>query len=245
MASFNQILNVNRSGMLTRMMNLDVVSNNLANVNTNGYKHSRANFQELLEQKVLNGTRISSTQNMMEQGSLQTTGNEMDLAVQGEGFFSILLPDGRTAYTRDGEFYLDPNRQIVDANGYKLDWEGELPEGVEAVHVNPDGSVMAQIDGAWSQAGQIQLSKFANSLGLSGYGQNLWLATSVSGEALPEIPNTNGYGKIYGGALERSNVNSGEEMVQMINLQRSFQFNLRTYQQTDQMLTQAIQMRRG
>lgn len=244
-SSFTQILNVARSGMLARMLNMDVVSNNLANVNTTGFKNSRANFQELLSNQQLSGTQIRATQQMMDQGTLNETENALDLAISGAGFFGIRLPDDRIAYTRSGEFYLDADRQIITANGYKLDWTGEIPEGVEDIHVNPDGTLMVQLNGEWSEAGQIPLTRFASPTGLEGYGQNLWLETEASGAPASGTPNADGMGFILGSAVERSNVDMSEEMVQLINLQRSFEMSLRTFQQTDTMLSQAIQMRNG
>ncbi len=245
MSSFTQILNVTRSGMLARMMDLDVASNNLSNVNTVGFKSSRSNFQEMLAARQLSGTQISSTQTMMGQGSLSQTENSLDLAISGEGFFAVSLPDGRTAYTRDGQFFLDGDSQIVNANGFPLVWDGDIPDGAEDIHVNPDGSVMVLQDGNWSQAGTIQTNKFPNPLGLLGYGQNLWLASDASGAAQAGTPNSDGYGVIVGKAVERSNVNLAEEMTRLISLQRSFEMSLKTFQQTDQMLDQAIHMRSG
>jgi flagellar basal-body rod protein FlgG len=244
-SSFTQIINVTRSGMLTRLLDLDLVSNNISNINTNGFKHSRTNFQEVLRSQQLNGTQISATQHMMEQGSLQTTSNPLDLAVNGEGFFAVNLPDGRTAYTRDGEFYLDKDRQIVNASGFLLEWDGEIPEGAQNIHVNPDGTVMVQQeDETWTQVGSIELSRFPNPGGLLGYGQNLWLETNASGAVQTGTPGADGNGQILGSALERSNVSISQEYVQMITLQRSFEISLRTFQQTDQMLSEAINIRR-
>lgn len=243
-SSFTQILNMSRSGMLTRLSDLDVVSNNLANVNTTGFKRSRSNFQELLDSEQLNGNYIGNTQHIMDQASLHTSTNPLDVAIQGEGFFGINLPDGRVAYTRDGQFYLDANRKIVNASGFELQWEGEIPEGTEEVHVNPDGSVMTRKGDEWSKSGTIQINRFPNPGGLMGYGQNLWLETDVSGAVQTTTPGMEGTGTFIGGALEYSNVNMAEQMVEMINLQRSFQLSLRTFQQTDQMLSLAINVRR-
>lgn len=244
-SSFTQILNVTRSGMLSRLLNLDLVSHNLSNVNTTGFKRGRANFQELLEANQLNGTQIRATQYMMGQGKLRETSNPLDVAINGEGFFTVTLPDGRTAFTRDGQFYQDADRRIVTASGFPLDWEGEIPEGAENVHINPDGSVMVLKERAWTQAGTIQLSRFPNPSGLLGYGQNLWLETEASGTALAGTPGADNYGVTLGEAIEQSNVNMAEEMVQMVSLQRSFEMSLRTFQQTDQMLSQAVHLRRG
>jgi flagellar basal-body rod protein FlgG len=237
-------------------MNLDVVSHNLSNIQTAGFKRGRANFQELLRAQqaegtvpatggMLSGTQIRATQYMMTQGALRQTGNDLDLAIEGDGFFSLTLPDGRTAFSRDGQFYLDVDRQIVSSGGYPLVWDGEIPEDAEELHVNPDGTVMALQDNNWSQIGTIELTRFANPSGLLSYGQNLWLETPISGEAQAGTPGEENMGRILGGAIEQANVNISEEMVQMITLQRSFEMSLRTFQQTDTMLAQAIHMRRG
>jgi flagellar basal-body rod protein FlgG len=244
-ASFTQILNITRSGMMSRLLDLDTVSNNLANINTVGFKQSRSNFQELLSQRELSGTQIRSTQNLMDQGSIQSTDNSLDLAIQGEGFFAVKLPNGTTAYSRDGQFFLDANRQIVTASGFPLVWSGQIPENTEEIHVNPDGSVMTQQDGAWSKAGNIQINRFPNPSALIGYGQNMWLENDVSGQAKAGTPGANGYGTILGSAVEESNVNMAEQMTEMTSLQRSFEMSLHTFQQTDDMLSQAIHMRKG
>jgi flagellar basal-body rod protein FlgG len=245
MPSFTQILETSRSGMLSRLLHLDVTSNNLANISTNGYKRGRANFQEVLGAAQYNGSTLQATQHILDQGSLKQTSNPLDLAIQGEGFFGALLPDGRTAYTRDGQLYLDANGELVTAGGFRLVWDGEVPAGAQDVHVNPDGSVMALVGGAWTEAGTIPLHRFPNPSALLGYGQNLWLATPVSGEAAAGTPGTAPYGVIVGRALEASNVNMAEEMATMVTLQRSFEMSLRVFQQTEGMLGQAIHMRRG
>jgi len=225
-------------------MTLDNTSNNLANVYTNGYKSGRLNFQEMLDAKWLEGNQISSTQYSMGQGALVATDNERDLAIQGEGFFQITLPGDVTAYTRDGEFYLDSDRQIVPAGGLPLVWDGEIPEEATKVHVNPDGTVMALVEDEWEEAGSIELARVPNPSGMDHYGSNLWLETEVSGEVETGAPGEDDMGRIFGSALEQSNVNMANEMVDMMTLQRSFEMSLRMFQQTDTMLSQAIQMRR-
>jgi flagellar basal-body rod protein FlgG len=242
--SFTQILHTSRGGMLTRQLALDTTSNNLANVYTNGYKSARVSFQEMLDTKWLEGNQISSTQYKMEQGALRETGNGLDLGIQGQGFFQITLPDDVTAYTRDGEFYLDSDRQIVTAGGFPLVWDGEIPEDATKVHVNPDGTVMALVEDEWEEAGTVELARVPNPSGMEHYGNNLWLETETSGEAETGAPGEDNMGQIFGGALEQSNVNVGEEMVNMMTLQRSFEMSLRMFQQTDTMLSQAIHMRR-
>jgi len=242
--SITQILHINRSGMLARLLDLDVVSHNLSNANTIGFKSSRSNFQELLNASRFDGVQLRTTQKFMGQGPLKQTGNPLDLAIEGNGFFAIALPDGRTAYTRDGQFSLDSNHQIVNANGLPLVWNGQIPVDAEGINVSPEGAVMVLQNNAWTQAGVIQIHRFPNPSGLAGYGYNLWLETEVSGAVQIGAANSNGFGKLASGALEQSNVNLANEMTQIINLQRSFEMSLRTFQQTDQMLYQAIHLRR-
>ncbi len=243
--SITQILHLARSGMLARFMDLDVVANNLANVNSIGYKRTRANFQELLTAGGKSGVGIRATQRLMDQGSLRPSRNPLDLAIQGEGFFAVRLEDGGTAYTRDGQFRLDADGQIVTADGYRLVWTGSVPADALEIHVNPDGGVMVRQGDTWSQVGEIQLTRFANPSGLQGQGQNLWLETEISGSPQSGAPASAGLGLIVGNALEASNVNLAQEMTHMISLQRAFEMSLRTFEFTDQMLSQAIRMRRG
>jgi flagellar basal-body rod protein FlgG len=244
MPTINQILHLSRSAMLARLQDLDNVSNNLANVNTAGFKGSRLNFQEILDQARYGGVRLQATQRFMRQGTIQPSSNALDLAINGQGFFAVQLPGDRAAYTRDGQFTLDADRRLVSANGYPVVWDGEIPADAVNVHVNPDGTVMVQQGNRWNQAGRIPLSRFPNPLGLESYGQNLWLATDVSGEAAEGEAGEEGYGQIVGNAVEASNVNLSNEMTQLISLERAFQMSTRTFQQTEQMLAQAIQMRR-
>ncbi len=243
-SNINQILNISRSGMLARMNDLDLVSHNLANINTNGFKTSRSNFQEMLNQRLYNGVQLRATQHFMDQGALKQTSNSLDLAINGEGFFSVTLPDGRIAYTRDGEFNLDANHRLVNVNGFPLVWDGSIPEDTEEVNIESDGSVMVLQNGSWNQAGTIQLNRFPNANGLLGSGDNLWMETPVSGAAIAGSPNSEGFGEIKNHTLEQSNVNIANEMSQMILLQRSFDLSLRTFQATDQMFDEAIQLRR-
>jgi flagellar basal-body rod protein FlgG len=243
-SSLNQILHVNRSGMLTNLLDLDIVANNIANINTTGYKSSRSNFQELLDSARYNGVQLRTTQRFMEQGSLKVTGNPLDMAINGAGFFGVLLADGRTAYTRDGEFKLDENRRIVNSNGNPLVWSGQVPEDATEISVFPDGTVMALQGTQWNPIGNIQVYRFANTNALESYGSNLWLQTEVSGAAQAGTPSTQGFGQIVGRSLELSNVNMANEVTQMVALQRSFEMSLKSFQQTDTMISQAIHMRK-
>ncbi len=257
--SFTQLLHVARSGMLSRLQNLDTISNNLANVNTVGFKRGRENFQEVLNETLAagaktvgsgagemdNGVRIRASQNLMEQGSLRQTGNSLDLAIDGDGFFAIQLPDGRTGYTRDGQFFLDAERQLVTADGFPLDWDGAIPEDATDIHINPDGSVMARQGDIWNQVGNIQISRFPNPSALQIMDNNLWLANEASGAAQTGAPLSEGFGQILSGALENSTVNLAEEMTSMVATQRGYSLSVQTFQQADQMLYQAIHLRRG
>ncbi|KAA3648388.1 MAG: flagellar hook-basal body complex protein [Chloroflexi bacterium] len=244
MSNINEILHISQSSMLARSMMLDIVSHNLANSQTIGFKGSRANFQELLDETRQNGVLLRATQVMPEQGALQITNNPHDLAINGEGYFEVTLPDGSSAYTRDGSFNLDANLKIVTADGYPLVWGGTIPATAEAMQFNADGNVMVMQGGVWSSAGTINLSTFDNPSGLTGYGQNLWLESETSGTAQNGQPATAGFGELVGGALEQSNVNLAEEMSRMLALQRGFELSLRSFENTNQMLSLAISMRR-
>jgi flagellar basal-body rod protein FlgG len=242
--TITQILHINRSGMLARLMDLDVVSHNLANIDTIGFKSDRANFQEMLDAAQLNGVQLSATQRMMSQGAIRQTGQPLDLAISGNGFFAVQMPDGTTGYSRDGAFKLDANRQIVNDSGLRLVWNGTIPEDASQVEVLQDGTVMTWNGTVWTQAGQIQLARFANATGLLGDGGNIWLEGPASGPAQMGTATSPGYGQIVGRALEGSNVNIADEMTQMISLQRSYEMSMRAFQQTDQMLAEAINIRR-
>lgn len=244
-SSFTQILSIARNGLMTYLDNLDIVSNNMSNVGTVGYKANRGNFQEMLNEQILEGMKLSSTQNLMGQGSLRQTNNPLDLAIEGEGFFAIQVSGDRIGYSRDGQFFLDANQQLVNADGLRLVWDGAIPEDTNEVHINPDGVIMVLQDDIWSEAGSIPLSRFPNPTGLLSYGNNLWIETEASGEVLTGAALDEGFGQILGNAVEESNVDLGEEMSQMVLLQRGFEMTIRSFQQTDQMLYQAIHMRKG
>ena len=244
-SSLFHILNISQSAMLTQLQDLDMTSNNLANINTAGFKSTRGNFQELLNQAELEGTKLSSSQLLMTQGALRSTGNPLDVAVQGEGFFQVGLADGRTAYTRDGQFHIDANRNLVTSSGEKVVWQGQIPQNFEEVAIAPNGAVNVRVGLNWSQAGTLQLSRFANPTGLQGYGQNLWLATPSSGQAQNGAPASPNFGSLQSQAVEAANVNIANEMTNMTVLQRAFQMSTRAFQTTDGMITQAIHMRRG
>jgi flagellar basal-body rod protein FlgG len=242
--TLTQLLHLSRTSMLAQLQSLDTTSNNLANVNTNGFKGSRDNFQELLSSLNPDGARIRASQRLMAQGAISATSNALDLAVNGQGFFGVRLADGRTAYTRDGQFTLDAQKRLVNVDGNLVVWNGQIPQAATEVHVNKDGAVMVLQGNTWSQAGVIPLHRFDNPSGLLEIGQNNWLATPISGEAQAGTAGTAGFGSINGYALERSNVNLASEMTQLMSLEREFQLSTRTFQASEQMLVEAIDMRR-
>jgi flagellar basal-body rod protein FlgG len=243
--SINQILNISRGSMMSQLLDLDTVSHNLANINTTGFKSTRSNFQEMLNSSMLNGVQIRATQRFMDQGSLQNTTNPLDLAIEGSGLFAVTMPDGTIAYTRDGSLKKDEANRLVNANGFPLVWDGQIPEDATQVKIEADGTVLALQEDTWNQVGTIQLYRFVNPNGLKGFGDNMWLETEVSGAAIAGAASSEGYGKIVSNALELSNVNISNEISQLIVLQRSFDMSLRTFQQTDTMLGLAINMRNG
>jgi len=245
-SSLHQILHITRSGLMTQMLHLDLISNNLANVNTTAFKQARANFQEILDSESgLSGTQLRSTTFGMEQGTIRYSSSPLDLAIEGEGFFMVELPDGETGYTRDGHFMLDEDQSIVTTGGYRLSWSGTVPADAEELLVSADGTVRVKQGDVWNDVGTISLARFSNPTALTEAGENLWRESDVSGAAEVGTPGTDGFGNVTGFALEQSNVNYADQMAKMITLQRSFEMSVRSFQQTDQMISQAIQMRQG
>ena len=242
--NINQILYIAESSMKARTMSLDVVSANLANINTTAFKNTRVNFQEVLNQQNYSGVGVNSTQRMMTQGPLKNTGNPLDVAIQGEGYFAVTLPNGETGYTRDGEFTLDANKDLVTSTGLRIVWDGDIPAEADEVAINTDGTVMVRSGDVWTSAGSIPLHRFANPGGLLGYGQNVFLVSENSGEAVAGTPGSENYGFLTSEALEQANVDMATEMTRLISLQRGFEMSLTSFQTTDEMLRMAIQMRR-
>lgn len=239
-------LHISRHDMLSRLNDLDVTSNNLANINTAGYKTNRSNFQEMLNQKLEQGTRLVSTQSLQTQGSLRDSENPLDWAIQGEGFFSVTFPNGDTGYTRDGQFALDAERKLVNKNGYPLVWEGEIPEGVTDIQIQSDGTVTAlNADGQSVDVGMVQLTRFPNPTGLTGYGDNVWLESDSSGAAQTGAPGDENFGIVTSHKVEQANVDLAREMSHLMTLQRSFSMSLTAFQQTDSMISQAINLRKA
>lgn len=256
------------SGMNGEQFHIDTIANNLANINTTGFKKSRAEFEDLLYQterlagtpsseisqyptgvQVGLGVRVSATQKMFDQGSLQQTGNTFDIAISDEGFFGVEMPDGTMAYTRDGSFKIDANSEIVTSQGYKLSDPIILPDDfeVDSLTISPDGLVTVKIagDDDPTEVGQIELFRFINPAGLTAEGENFFKESIASGEAIVGNPGDEGYGQTLQGFLEMSNVNAVQEMVDMIVAQRAYEFNSKAIQTSDTMLGTAVSLKRG
>ncbi len=254
---------VARTGLDAQQTQLDVIANNLANVSTNGYKRGRAVFEDLLYQTLRQpgaqssqqtqipsglqlgtGVRPVSTARIFTQGNIQKTDNALDIGIQGDGFFQILMPDGTTAYTRDGSFQKDNQGQIVTANGYPLQPNITIPANALTVTIGNDGTVSVTQPGvaAPTQIGSIQLATFVNSGGLQSVGQNLFLETASSGTPTPNAPGSNGAGVLNQGYVETSNVNVAEELVTMIQTQRAYELNSKVVSTSDAMLGRLTQL---
>ncbi len=235
------------SGMESQQSNLEVISNNLSNVNTMGYKRQRANFQDLMYQTIIPpgeasslegnqvptgyevgmGSRLASIQKVFLQGSLRSTGNPLDLAIEGNGFFVLRLPDGRKAYTRDGTFNIDGKGQLVNPDGLTLDPRIVVPKNAKTIHVSRSGEVSATVPGQTKPVhlGQIVLAQFVNPAGLTSRGNNIFMETGASGRPTLSNPSINGAGHLQSGFLEASNVNVAEELVNMVIGQRAYQMD--------------------
>jgi flagellar basal-body rod protein FlgG len=252
-----------KTGMEAQQTALDVTSNNLANVSTNGFKKSRAVFEDLLYQNIRQpggqssqqtnlpsgmqlgtGVRPVAIERVHTQGNPQSTGNDKDIMVNGNGFFNVLLPDGTTAYTRDGSFQRDNNGQMVTSSGFVLQPAITIPITAQQITVGRDGTVSVVLPGqaAPQQLGSIQLTTFINPTGLESKGENLYVETGASGNPQTNTPGTNGTGVILQGYVETSNVNVVEEMVNMIQNQRAYEINSKAITTSDQMLAKLAQL---
>ncbi len=239
-------LNISRQDMISRLVDLDVTSNNLANFNTAGYKASRSNFQEILQQQSKEGTQLVSTQMLNTQGAMRDSTNPYDLAIQGEGFFSVTMPDGKVGYTRDGQFGLDASNNLVSASGYPLVWSGKILPGMTNFAISPEGNATAtDATGKNVVLGQVSLTIFPNPTALTNKGDNIWLESVPSGKAQVGIPGAQNFGTIASYRVEQSNIELSQEMTRVISLQRSFSMSLKAFQQTDNMISQAINMRKA
>jgi flagellar basal-body rod protein FlgG len=247
-SSLFQTLNISRQDMLTRLADLDVISNNLANVNTAGFRSSRSNFQELLDEATSEreGIYTPSTQLSTNQGALKATDSPYDWAIQGEGFFQIRLPNNTTSYTRDGQFMLDANRRIVNASGYQLIWSGQtIPADAVSITLSRDGVVEAvRADGTKQNVGNVQLAKFANPTALISAGSNVYIASLDSGQAQLGAPGSNNLGTTSSNMVEQSNVSMAREMTNLSTDQRAFELSTKAFQQTDTMIGLAINLRK-
>ncbi|RMD52371.1 MAG: flagellar basal-body rod protein FlgG [Nitrospirae bacterium] len=253
------------TGMEAQSLKIDVIANNLANVNTVGYKRSRADFQDLMYQTIklpgaisAEGNQIPSgiqvglgvkpvaVQKNFKQGDFVNTGNSLDLVIEGEGFFQITMPDGTLAYTRTGAFKKDSEGRIVTSDGYPLEPSITIPEDTVDINIGSDGkvTVLQANSNTVTEIGQIELARFINPGGLKAIGKNLFVPTDSSGEAVTAIPGTNGVGTLAQGFLELSNVNIVEEMVNMIVSQRAYEINSKAVQASDEMLQVVNDMRR-
>ncbi|MFK8053605.1 MAG: flagellar basal-body rod protein FlgG [Woeseiaceae bacterium] len=253
----NQALWVAKTGLDAQQTKMTVVSNNLANVNTNGFKRGRAVFEDLIYQNrrqaggqssqetqlpsglnVGTGVRVVATEQLHTQGGLLQTENSLDVAIQGRGFFQVLLPDGTLSYGRDGSFQRSAQGQMVTASGYLVQPAITIPNAAQSITIGSDGVVSVQLPGqtAPSQVGNLQLVDFINPVGLQPRGENLYLETVASGAAQPGTPGLNGLGRLQQGALEGSNVNVVEELVNMIETQRAYEMNSKAISTNDQMM---------
>lgn len=253
------------SGMAAQERNVDVISNNIANMRTPGFKRQRADFQDLMyrildksgaatsEQATIRpvgteigtGVKTVATSRLMSQGPVDQTDQELDLAISGEGFFPVNLPDGRTAYTRAGNFQRAADGTIVTSDGFAVGGGITIPDGTNAVSISADGVVEAYVAGASTptQVGRIQLARFTNAAGLESYGQNLFLETASSGVAQLGNPTADGMGKLMQNYLESSNSNAVTEVANLIAAQRAYEMNARVISGADQMMQSTSQLR--
>jgi flagellar basal-body rod protein FlgG len=248
---------VAKTGLDAQQTRMDVISNNLANANTTGYKSARASFQDLVYQNLRQpggqtteqtqspsglmlgtGVRVVGSEKLFTQGNIEQTGNSLDVAVQGRGFLQVTMPDGTLAYTRDGSLHMDQNGQIVTANGFALDPALSVPANAQSITIGSDGTVSVSLPGqaATQQIGTVQLADFINPAGLQPNGDNLYLETASSGSPQIGQPGLNGLGTLEQGALESSNVNVVEQMVNMIETQRTYEMNSKAVSAADSML---------
>ena len=254
---------ISKTGLDAQQTKLDVISNNLANVSTNGFKRSRAVFEDLLYQTIRQpgaqssqqtqlpsglqlgtGVRPVATESIFTQGAPLQTANERDVMIDGVGFFQVLMPDGTTGYTRDGAFQQDINGQFVTSSGFVIQPAITVPPNATSITIAVDGTVSAQVPGTPTpiQVGNIQLASFINPSGLQKIGENLFLQTASSGTPNTNAPGTNGIGKLRQSFVEGSNVNVVEELVNMIQTQRAYEINSRAIETSDQMLQRLAQL---
>jgi len=258
-------LDIAGTGMQAQQTNVEVISNNIANMTTTGFKRQRAEFQDLIYQNLRRvgstssdaggvvpsgaqvglGVKTAAIYRINEQGNLQQTSNTLDLAIQGNGYFQVTLPDGETAYTRDGSFGLSPEGQIVSADGYVVQPGITVPTNATSLTINATGQVQATLSGqtAPSVVGQLQLAAFPNPAGLDAQGSNLLLATAASGNAVTGTPGSPGFGSTLQGFVETSNVNVVSEITDLITAQRAYEMNSKVITAGDEMLSTLTNLR--
>ena len=258
-------LDIAGTGMQAQQTNVEVISNNIANMTTTGFKRRRAEFQDLIYQNLRRvgsnssdtgsvvpsgaqvglGVKTAAIYRINEQGNLQQTSNSLDLAVRGNGYFQITLPSGSTAYTRDGTFSLSPDGQIVTADGYVVQPGITVPSNATSVTINATGQVQISLDGqtAPTVAGQVQLATFPNESGLDAQGDNLFLQSSASGNPVTGTPGAPGFGSVLQGFIETSNTNVVSEITNLITAQRAYEMNSRVITTSDQMLSTLTNLR--
>lgn len=259
-------LNIGATGMLAQQTNVDVISNNIANMNTTAYTKRRAEFNDLLYQNVIRpGSASTADQNIVPAGlqlgtgvrtaavyritdgsTLTNTNNALDLAIKGRGYFQIELPEGKgTAYTRDGAFQRNGDGTLVTHDGYVVQPEITIPEDAVEVYVNASGEVWVKQDGQTDElnVGQLELATFVNEAGLEAIGQNLFIQTEASGDPVVDNPDTEGFGSIQSGYLETSNVNAVSEITELVSAQRAYELNSKIITTSDQMLSTINQMK--
>ena len=250
-------MHVAKTGLNAQQTRMQIIANNLANVATNGFKRDRANFETLLYQvrrvagdqvtadanltssfSVGTGARIVNTQKTMTQGSLVTTDNSLDLAIEGGGFFQVLLPDGRVGYTRNGAFSTNSEGVLTTSSGYVLQPEITIPDGVSQINISRDGIISVLVAGAngAEAVGQLQIADFTNRTGLQPIGESFFVQTDTSGDPIVNTPQAEGMGRIIQGALEASNVNVVTELVDMIETQRAYEVSSKSITSVDEML---------
>lgn len=258
-------LQIAATGMQAQQLSVEVISHNIANMRTTGYKRMRPEFQDLLYQNIRApgatssesgtilpsgiqigmGVKTASTYRILTQGDLTNTEKELDLAIRGDGFFQIQMPDGQTAYTRSGAFSLDANGQLVTQEGYQVEPSITIPDNARQISINASGEVQVLIDGqtAPQSAGDLQLANFVNKSGLEAIGDNLFLETPSSGSPNTGTPNADGIGSILQNFLESSNVNAVTEISDLIAAQRAYEMNARVISAADEMMSATANLR--
>ncbi|HEU0276353.1 MAG TPA: flagellar basal-body rod protein FlgG [Rhodanobacteraceae bacterium] len=251
-----------KTGLDAQQTRMEVIANNIANVNTTAFKSSRASFQDLIYQDesqpgaqstqetdipsgtmIGTGVRVVGTEKLFTQGNLTQTGNALDVAIEGQGFLQVNMPDGSIAYTRDGSLHLNESGQLVTADGYQISPPINIPPNAQSITIGTDGTVSATLPGQANatQIGTMQLATFINPAGLQPMGQNLYTQTTSSGAPQIGQPNLNGFGSLQQGALETSNVNVVSSLVDMIETQRAYEMNSKVVSSTSQMLQDLTQ----